>query len=156
MSSYLIEEIEAHPRIRLFTQAEVVDGGGDGRLEWVTYRRNDVDEEVTAPCDGLFLMLGAEPQTGWLPDEVCCDENGFILTGADIPADRRPSGRTPEHLETCVAGVYAVGDARSGSVKRVAAAAGEGAVVVPYVHGFLDASAGTVVGETSPVPARAR
>ncbi|CAN5429128.1 FAD-dependent oxidoreductase [soil metagenome] len=156
MSSYLIEEIEAHPRIRLFTEAQVVDGGGEGRLEWVTYRRNDVGEEVTAPCDGLFLMLGAEPQTGWLPDEVCRDDKGFILTGADIPEDRRPVERAPEHLETCIPGVYAVGDARSGSVKRVAAAAGEGAVVVPYVHGFLEASAGVVVGETSPLPSSAR
>lgn len=156
MSSYLVEEIEAHPRIRLVTEAEVVDGGGDGRLGWVTYRRKDVGEEVTVPCDGLFLMLGAEPQTGWLPDAVCCDDKGFILTGADIPDDRRPAAREPEHLETCIPGVYAVGDARSGSVKRVAAAAGEGAVVVPYVHGFLDASAGTVVGASSPLPGVAR
>ncbi|QXC61918.1 FAD-dependent oxidoreductase [Aquihabitans sp. G128] len=154
MSSYLIDEIDAHPRIRLFTEAQVVDGGGEGRLEWVTYRRNDVGEDVTAPCDGLFLMLGAEPQTSWLPDEVCCDDKGFILTGPDVPEDRRVAGHVPEHLETCLPGVYAVGDARSGSVKRVAAAAGEGAVVVPYVHAHLEASAGVVVGETSPMPGR--
>lgn len=137
MSRYLIEEIEANDRIHLFTNAEVVDGGGEGRLEWVTYRRNDLGESITAPCDGLFLMLGAVPQSEWLPDVICRDEHGFVLTGRNVPEDHWSAERPPEHLETCIPGVYAVGDVRSGSVKRVAAAAGEGSTAIPYVHAYL-------------------
>lgn len=136
MSSYLIDEIESHERIHVYTGAEVVDGGGDGHLEWITFLRHD-GERLTVPCEALFLMLGAEPRVDWLPEAVCRDDRGFVLTGADQPDEHWPLERRPGHLETCIPGLYAVGDVRSGSVKRVAAASGEGATVVPLVHQFL-------------------
>lgn len=137
MSSYLIDEIENHERIHVYTGAEVVDGGGDGRLEWITFLRRDTGERLTVPCEALFLMLGAEPRVDWLPDVVCRDDRGFVLTGADQPDGHWPLDRRPGHIETCVPGLFAVGDLRSGSVKRVAAASGEGATVIPLVHEYL-------------------
>ena len=86
---------------------------------------------------GLFLLLGAEPRCDWLPDEVARDDRGFVLTGRDVPRERWLDGLPPENLATTVPGVFAVGDIRAGSMKRVAAASGEGASVVPLVHEYL-------------------
>ncbi|TSD62610.1 FAD-dependent oxidoreductase [Aeromicrobium piscarium] len=136
MSDYLVREIAATPTIDVRTRSQVVDGGGDGRLEWIAVRSGDGDP-VRERADGLFLLLGAEPQCEWLPDDVLRDDNGFVLTGRDVPRERWDGDLPPTSLETAVRGIFAVGDARSGSMKRVASAAGEGASAVPLIYGHL-------------------
>jgi len=138
MSSYLIGEISYNPRISVLPCSEVVDGGGNGRLEWIRVRDTSTTEESTHECRGLFLLLGAEPHCDWLPASVARDERGFVLTGRDIPTRFWADGLPPANLETTVPGVFAAGDIRAGSMKRVAAASGEGASVVPLVHTWLD------------------
>ena len=137
MSSYLIGEIEYNPRITVRTCCQVVDGGGDGRLEWLGLRDVTTGQVDRVPAYGLFLLLGAEPHCDWLPQEVARDERGFVLTGRDVPRDRWHEGLPPENLATTVPGVFAAGDVRAGSMKRVASASGEGASVVPLVHTWL-------------------
>jgi thioredoxin reductase (NADPH) len=138
MSSYLIGEIEYNPRISARTCTTVVDGGGGGgRLEWLSLEDVRTGERTTVPASGLFLLLGAEPHCDWLPAAVARDERGFVLTGRDVPRDRWVDGLPPENLATTVPGIFAAGDVRSGSMKRVASASGEGASVVPLVHSFL-------------------
>ena len=135
MSAYLINEIATHKRISLRTGSRVVDGGGDGRLEWIDLDSNGTIERL--PAEGLFLLLGADPGCGWLPPEVVQDERGFVLTGREIPMDRWVDGRPPAPLETTTPGIFAAGDVRSGSMKRVASASGEGAASVSQVHAHL-------------------
>lgn len=141
MSQYLIGEIAYNPRITVQTCSEIVDGGGDGRLEWVTVRDTRTGVEARRDCRGLFLLLGAEPHCDWLPDEIARDSRGFVLTGRDVPQSSWRDGLPPESLETTVPGVFAAGDIRAGSMKRVAAASGEGASVVPLIHAWLDPGA---------------
>jgi len=137
MSSYLIGEIDYNPRISARTCTIVVDGGGDGRLEWLCLEDVRTGEQTTVLASGLFLLLGAEPHCDWIPPAVARDERGFVLTGRDVPRDRWVEGMPPENLVTTVPGIFAAGDVRSGSMKRVASASGEGASVVPLVHSFL-------------------
>ncbi len=137
MSSYLIKEIRYHHRITVRANTSVVDGGGAGRLEWLTLRDRRDDSDDTVRAGGLFLLLGAEPHSGWLPEAIARDERGYILAGRDVPAESWTDGVPPPSLGTTVPGVFAVGDIRSGSMKRVAAASGEGSSVVPLVHGYL-------------------
>ena len=139
MSSYLIGEIEYNPRISARTCTAVVDGGGGdgGRLEWLCLEDVRTGKRTKVPASGLFLLLGAEPHCDWLPEAVSRDERGFVLTGRDVPRDRWVDGLPPENLATTVPGIFAAGDVRSGSMKRVASASGEGASVVPLVHSFL-------------------
>ena len=137
MSHYLVNEIGYNPRIEVLGSARVVDGGGDGRLEWV-----DVEDVTSGAVHrreirGLFLLLGADPHCEWLPDEVARDERGFVLTGRDVPAGAWRDGLPPANLATTVPGIFAAGDIRSGSMKRVASASGEGASVVSLVHEWL-------------------
>jgi thioredoxin reductase (NADPH) len=137
MSDYLIREIQYNQVIRVQPCAEVVDGGGDARLQWITVRDLNTGEDSRREIGGLFLLLGADPGCGWLPDTICRDERGFVLTGRDIPKHLWVGGTPPANLETAVPGVFAAGDVRGGSMKRVAAASGEGASVVPLVHAYL-------------------
>jgi thioredoxin reductase (NADPH) len=137
MSSYLIGEIEYNTRITAKTCTTVVDGGGDGRLEWLCLEDVRTGERTRVPAAGLFLLLGAEPHCDWIPGAVSRDARGFVLTGRDVPRDRWVDGLPPENLATTVPGIFAAGDVRSGSMKRVASASGEGASVVPLVHSFL-------------------
>ena len=137
MSDYLIREMKYVPRISVRPCSEVVDGGGEGRLEWIAVRDLNTGEVTRQEAAGLFLLLGAEPKCDWLPPEVRLDEHGFVLTGRDIPKDLWADGLPPANLATSVPGLYAAGDIRAGSMKRVAAASGEGASVVPLVHGHL-------------------
>jgi thioredoxin reductase (NADPH) len=137
MSRYLIEEISYNPRIAVQTCTMVVDGGGDGRLEWLSLEDSRTGERSRRPAQGLFLLLGAAPHCDWLPPSVARDENGFVLTGRDVPREQWVDGLPPENLATTVPGVFAAGDIRAGSMKRVAAASGEGASVVPLVHDHL-------------------
>jgi thioredoxin reductase (NADPH) len=143
MSSYLIGEIEFNPRITVEGCRCVVDGGGDGRLEWIEVEDTTTGQRVRREAGGLFLLLGAVAHCDWLPPEVARDANGFVLTGRDVPSSTWRDGLPPENLETTVPGIFAVGDIRAGSMKRVASASGEGASVVPLIHAWLE-----------PVPAR--
>jgi thioredoxin reductase (NADPH) len=146
MSRYLIERIEATPNIELMFNAEVVALSGDDRsLERVRWKSRLSGEEETADVRNLFLFVGADPATGWLEGcGVTLDRGGFVVTGAQSELNL---GRPISALETSVPGVFAVGDVRSGSVKRVGGAIGEGAQVVAALHGFLGdaAKAGVVV-----------
>src|SRR5580693_6607360 len=137
MSRYLIERIEALPNIELVFNTEVVglEGAEDGSLRRVRWRSRLSGEEQTYDIGNLFLFVGADPATGWLKGcGVMVDRAGFVVTGADC---KRSDGQLISALETSVPGVFAVGDVRSGSVKRVGGAIGEGAQVVAALHGFL-------------------
>ncbi|GGO87015.1 fused response regulator/thioredoxin-disulfide reductase [Nocardioides phosphati] len=140
MSKYLIDEIEWNPRITVRPCTEIVDGGAEetGQLGWLTLRdvRSGAEERVTA--GGLFLLIGAAPHGDWLPDGVRRDEAGFVVTGRDVPQECWAGGLPPANLATCVPGVFAAGDIRSGSMKRVATASGEGASAVALVHAYLE------------------
>lgn len=137
MSHYLIREMRYVPQIQIRECAEVVDGGGVGRLEWVGIRDLNTGGITRHEAGGLFLLLGAEPKCDWLPPGICLDEHGFVLTGRDVPKGLWSDGLPPANLATVVPGLFAAGDIRAGSMKRVAAASGEGASVVPLVHAHL-------------------
>ncbi|HEV3407834.1 MAG TPA: hypothetical protein VG079_04020 [Gaiellaceae bacterium] len=129
--------------------AEVVDGGGEGRLEWVTLRDTTTGETATVPTAAIFVLIGAKPHTEWLPDSIARDRWGFLVTGADIAQEeearaRWPLERPPLMFETTSPGVFAVGDVRHRSVKRVASAVGEGSVAVQQVHQYLAAVQGAL------------
>ena len=137
MSRYLIERIEATPNIELIFNTEVValEGRDDGSLERVRWRSRLGGEDRRAEIRNLFLFVGADPATDWLDGcGVMVDRGGFVVTGAQCSPGE---GQAPSALETSVPGVFAVGDVRSGSVKRVGGAIGEGAQVVAALHGFL-------------------
>jgi thioredoxin reductase (NADPH) len=137
MSRYLIKEIDWNPRVAVRPDSEVCDGGGEGRLEWVDVRSRSTGDVERLTVGGLFLLLGAEPHCDWLPHDLARDDRGFVQTGRDVPPEAWGNGLPPASLATSVPGVFAVGDVRAGSMKRVAAASGEGASVVPLVHAFL-------------------
>jgi thioredoxin reductase (NADPH) len=155
MSSYLIGEIEFNPRIRVEGCRIVVGGGGEGRLEWIDVEDTTSGERTRREAGGLFLLLGAVAHCDWLPREVARDPNGFVLTGRDVPSTAWRDGLPPDNLETTVPGIFAVGDIRAGSMKRVAAATGEGASVVPLVHAWLEPSA-VPAPTAAPTPAGTR
>ncbi|HKJ11450.1 MAG TPA: FAD-dependent oxidoreductase [Ornithinimicrobium sp.] len=144
MSQYLVDEIEANPKVTVLPHTVVADGGGEGRLEWLELRDRVHGSPSRVPARGLFLLLGAEPHCEWLPPEVRNDDRGFVLTGRDVPREDWSDDVPPANLETSAPGVFAVGDIRSGSMKRVAAATGEGASVVPLIHTHL---AGLTMGQ---------
>jgi thioredoxin reductase (NADPH) len=140
MSHYLVRQVETTPNLRVRLGTEIVDGGGDGRLEHLVLRDHVEDDEETVDADGLFLMIGARPHTEWLPQEVVRDAQGFVLTGTDLRDDPAwPLDRSPVLLETTVPGVLAAGDVRHGSVKRVASAVGEGSVAIQLLHSLFEA-----------------
>jgi thioredoxin reductase (NADPH) len=134
MSRYLITELNATDNVELRYATEVVAGEGDGRLERVTLRNRQSGGQETVRAGGLFVLIGAEPFTGWLPAGVTRDEWGYIVTG---PSEAQPH-RLP--YESTIPGVFAVGDVRRDSIKRVASAVGEGAVCVRLIHQYLEAT----------------
>ncbi|QTE27917.1 FAD-dependent oxidoreductase [Pengzhenrongella sicca] len=142
MSDYLVRELAALATVDLREGVEVTGGGGDGRLEHVLVRDRATGALSREEADGLFALIGSEPMTGWLDGSVARDAQGFVLTGADVPGGSitGPDGtaRPPMMLETSVAGVFAVGDVRYGSVKRVASAVGAGAISIQLLHGYLE------------------
>jgi thioredoxin reductase (NADPH) len=141
MSAYLINEIEAADNIDVRYRAEVARCSGEGGLLDAINLRDCVTGEVeTVPAAALFILIGAEPHTSWLPAAIRRDKWGYVLTGPDLPAGSWPLDRPPLMLETSVPGVFAVGDARAGSTKRVASAVGEGSVVIEQVHQLLDSA----------------
>ncbi|MDN5854361.1 MAG: response regulator, partial [Actinomycetia bacterium] len=140
MSAYLVGEIAHIPQITVDSCTRVVDGGGDPSLEWLCLEDTRTRERTTVSAVGLFLLLGATPECDWMPDALARDDHGFVLTGRDVPQHAWTDGLPPVDLATTVPGVFAVGDIRSGSMKRVAAASGEGSSVVPQVHRWLAAA----------------
>ncbi len=143
MSRYLIEELAARPNVRIRTGAQVVDGGGDGHLEWIEVLDSTVGTKERLPTEFLFVFIGAAPRTQWLNGVVLRDDRGFVLAGPDLLVEgARPPDwdldRDPWHLETSVPGVFVAGDVHADSVKRVASAVGEGAMAVTLVHRYLE------------------
>ncbi len=144
MSRYLIDRIEQTDNIEVRPHHEVAELIGEKALEALTLRDNKTGEETRIETRALFLFIGAAPRTEWLSDQVEVDDKGFVLTGADLlqgrsepPPAFQPLGRPPHPLESSVPGVFAVGDVRAESVKRVASAVGEGSMAVRFVHEYL-------------------
>lgn|SRR5579883_1634038 len=145
MSKYLIDQIADTPNIEVKTCTRVVAVHGKRHLEKITIVNDNTHEEQTLPAYSLFIFIGAEPHTSWLKGEVMVDEKGYILTGADLIHDGQPSkgwglNRDPFHLETSVPGIFAAGDVRHGSVKRIASSVGEGAMAIMFTHRYLEGS----------------
>jgi thioredoxin reductase (NADPH) len=134
MSQYLIERIVADPKINLLTGVEVHALAGEDHLDEVTLRHTATGQEQTIPCSGLFCFIGAQPATGWLCDGVLLDRDGFVLTDRQLVGSLTAGTSAPLPFETSVPGVFAAGDVRNGSMKRVAAAVGEGSSAVRSVH----------------------
>jgi len=142
MSRYLVRRIEGSPDIDLWTQTEITALEGGAHLERVIWRDDRTGGVENRPIRHVFLMTGAEPATRWLNGCLAVDSKGFIKTGPDIAPDdlaafRWPLARQPHLLETSLPGVFAVGDVRGGSMKRVASAVGEGSTAVSFVHQVL-------------------
>jgi thioredoxin reductase (NADPH) len=150
MSRYLVDRIERHPRIHVRLHTEVREVTGEDRVESLVVEDNRTREQQAVAARALFVFIGASPATSWLADAVPLDRRGFVPTGQDVArvtADIwKPLARAPLALETGLPGVFAVGDVRSGSVKRVASAVGEGAMAVHLAHEHL--------GEVGPPPIR--
>jgi thioredoxin reductase (NADPH) len=144
MSRYLIQRISGNPSIELLCNSELAGLEGENKLEEVSWINKQTGQVRSVPAHHLFIMTGASPNTNWLRGRVALDEKGFILTGRDLPLaidpDRNPPwplSRPPLMLESSLPGVFAVGDVRAGSVKRVASVVGEGATSVTMVHQAL-------------------
>jgi thioredoxin reductase (NADPH) len=142
MSQYLIDQIKETPNIQLWTHASVAEAHGDTHLEQVSVLCSDTDKVERVPASSMFIFIGALPRTEWLGDQIPRDDRGFILTGSELmQGGQHPKGwtleRDPFLLETSIPGVFAVGDVRHGSVKRVASGVGEGSVAVQFIHQYL-------------------
>ncbi|HZC22846.1 MAG TPA: FAD-dependent oxidoreductase [Candidatus Binatia bacterium] len=142
MSQYLIDQIKETPNIQLWTHASVAEVHGDTHLEELSVLCTDTNKVERVPATSMFIFIGALPRTDWLGNVIQRDDRGFILTGPDLMQDRQhPKGwtldRDPFLLETSVPGIFAVGDVRHGSVKRVASGVGEGSVAVQFIHQYL-------------------
>jgi thioredoxin reductase (NADPH) len=147
MSQYLIDEIGATPNIDVRTSTQVAAADGPGKLETLTLTDTKAGGTATVSAGALVLLIGAMPHTGWLPPLIGRDEHGFILTGIDLPSDGSPAAgwalqRRPFPLETSLPGVFAAGDVRHGSVKRVASAVGEGSIATSQINQYLRHHAG--------------
>jgi thioredoxin reductase (NADPH) len=154
MSDYLVKEIEATHNIAVLLNMDVIDGRGTRRLEGLVLRDSVAGVDKTVSASALFLMIGAEPRTQWLADTLDRDDHGFILTDRDLVRDDRlPGGRMfnrpPFLLETSAPGVFAVGDVRHGSVKRVASAVGEGAMAIRFIHEYLHEAESRITSTTA-------
>jgi thioredoxin reductase (NADPH) len=143
MSTYLIKEIEGTTNVDVLLESEVIGCSGSDRLEGVILRGRTLGEAEERAARALFVLIGAQPHTEWLPPGIERDDRGFVYTGADVLTGDwwTDASRPPFPLETSVPGVFAVGDVRHGSVKRVASAVGEGSVVIDQCHRYLAAGA---------------
>lgn len=138
MSEYLVRQVEATENIETCLGTEVVGGGGDGRLEQLVLRDLASQTETVVEAHALFVMIGARPNTDWVPPDIERDDEGFILTGSDVSQHRIATlDRSPLLLETSMPGVFAAGDVRHGAVKRVASGVGEGSIAIQLLHQFF-------------------
>ena len=142
MSQYLIEQIAAKANISVQAHREVIAARGEQHLEAIVVRDRANQQEQTLPTDALFIFIGADAQTEWLPRAILRDEDGYLLTGRDVVADPSHAhqwslARDPYLLETSVPGVFAAGDVRHGSIKRVASGVGEGSMSIAFIHQYL-------------------
>jgi thioredoxin reductase (NADPH) len=141
MSQYLTEQIATKANIRVETRSEVVAAHGHEQLEAIEVVDRRAGTTSRRETTALFVLIGADAATDWLPSEIARDDHGFVLTGADaMKTGHWKADREPFALETSAPGTFAVGDVRSGSVKRVAAAVGEGGIAIAFVHRYLQAS----------------
>jgi thioredoxin reductase (NADPH) len=137
MSSYLISQVQDTPNVEVRLRTRVVDGRGEDRLAFLTLEEAVTGRREEVPAVAVFVLIGAGPRTEWLRDTVRRDDRGFVLTGVDVPEEEWPLKRPPLPFETSLPGVFAVGDVRYGSVKRVASSVGEGSVAVGSVHQYF-------------------
>jgi thioredoxin reductase (NADPH) len=138
MSRYLIEQLASRTNVRVLYRTEVVAAHGTNSLEALDVRNSDTGETTRLESGGLFLFIGADAETAWLPSEIALDRRGYVLTGPDVGADCEwHLDRDRYLLETSVPGIFACGDVRSGPVKRVASAVGEGSLAIAFVHQYL-------------------
>jgi thioredoxin reductase (NADPH) len=142
MSDYLLQAIAAAPNVEVRLNTEVVDCTGERRLRGVVLEDRSTGARDSVPAAALFVEIGGEPHTGWLPEYVARDESGHVLTGRDLAAGRGalswPLDRLPLALETSLPGVFAAGDVRRGGANRVAPAVGDGASAIRSIHEYLD------------------
>jgi len=145
MSRYLVDQIERHPKILVSPRTEVIGLVGEQELEGIVVRDDDNEKSSTLAVCGLFVFIGAKPSTEWIEGQLAEDDDGFLLTGSDIPATYLDGGHpSPLFLETSRPGIFCVGDVRSGSVKRAATAIGEGSMAVRLVFERLQKSVSAV------------
>jgi thioredoxin reductase (NADPH) len=138
MSQYLVEQLETRANIRVLYRSEVVAAYGDASLAEIDVRDSVTGETTRSASSGLFIFIGADAETGWLPPEIALDPKGYVLTGLDVrAAGAWELDRDPYLLETSVPGIFACGDVRFSPVKRVAAAVGEGSMAIAFVHQYL-------------------
>ncbi len=138
MSSYLVDQLASRPNINVLYRTEVAAAVGEDSLEAIDVRNSDSGETSRLDSGGLFIFIGADAETGWLPPEIALDTKGYVLTGPDVRAAAEwPLDRDPYLLETSVPGIFACGDVRFSPVKRVAAAVGEGSMAIAFVHQYL-------------------
>jgi thioredoxin reductase (NADPH) len=144
MSRYLIDQVAARSNIRVLRRTEVTAAHGDTSLEAIDVVDAATGEQTRLESSGLFVLIGADAETAWLPPEIALDRHGYVLTGPDVAAAGRWGlDRDPYLLETSVPGIFACGDVRFGPVKRVAAAVGEGSMAITFVHQYLKATGAT-------------
>ena len=154
MSRYLVDQLAARKNVNVLFRTEVTAAHGDASLEAIDVRNEVTGETIRLASGGLFIFIGADARTSWLPPEIALDEKGFVLTGPDVrAAGRWPLDRDPYLLETSVPGIFACGDVRYSPVKRVAAAVGEGSMAIAFVHQYLRDSEGSP--DPALAPARA-
>jgi thioredoxin reductase (NADPH) len=138
MSRYLIDQLATRPNVGVLVRTEVAGALGTSSLEAIDISNSDTGEITRLESGGLFLFIGADAETGWLPPEIALDSRGYVLTGPDVGADSEwRLDRDRFLLETSVPGIFACGDVRSGPVKRVASAVGEGSMAIAFVHQYL-------------------
>jgi len=138
MSRYLVDQLAVRSNIRVLYRTEVIAADGDPSLEAIEVRSTATGETTRLESGGLFIFIGADAQTAWLPSEIALDRHGYVLTGSEVTAAGRwEIDRDPYLLETSVPGIFACGDVRFGPVKRVASAVGEGSMAVAFVHQYL-------------------
>jgi thioredoxin reductase (NADPH) len=137
MSQYLVRDIEAAPNIEVRLNTEIVRGRGDQRLRSLELRDRAANSTEEVPAAAVFVLIGAVPRTAWLPDDVRRDERGFVLTGAGLGAAAAAGDAPLAPFGTSLPGVFAVGDVRADSIKRVASSVGEGSSAIRLVHDYL-------------------
>jgi thioredoxin reductase (NADPH) len=156
MSKYLIDAIEAADNVEVLLRSRVVDGNGDTQLASLRVVDDSDGSDRQVDADGLFVMIGASPYTTWLPSEIARDAHGFVVAGAELIHDRLLDDwllpRSPKAFETSVPGVFAIGDVRSRSTKRVASSVGEGSGAVKAIHDYFATQAKFAAIRRTPAP----